>query len=410
MKQKSPKILIWDLEINLRNSGGPAGYLYNLREYLRHNNSRGNIVFLKDLLGIENNKTTLHSKYKKLINLIHKMDIFNIWPRINVIRRYLSLWEGSIKCEAINALNLNEFDIIHFHISPHIIRAQKLLNDYHGLTVLTTHSPEPLSYECVSEIKSDLSIIKRFLRHRMERLELNAWELADYLMFPVKEATEPYNISLRLKDYLSHNPQKTIFCPTSIIEKHIITDRTIFTSKLNIPEDAFVITYVGRHSEVKGYNELTKLGEEVLNKYPNVYFVIAGNYTQDQIVNHPRWIELGWINYGAELIASSDLFILPNKETYFDIVALEVLRSGTPIMMSLTGGNKHFMNIEANQGILFYNYGDIVNQISLIEKMLQTSIEERMKMRSANRHLFASHFTMEKFYARYLNLIQDIIE
>lgn len=28
------KVLIWDLNYVLKNSGGPAGYLYNIREYL----------------------------------------------------------------------------------------------------------------------------------------------------------------------------------------------------------------------------------------------------------------------------------------------------------------------------------------------------------------------------------------
>lgn len=409
MKETSPKILIWDLDINLKNSGGPAGYLYNLREYLNQNNIESNIFFLKDLLGIENNTITLHLKYKKLIDFINKIDILRIWSRINVLRKYFKLWKGEIKQERIGDIDINEFDIIHFHISPHIIKAQKLLDNYHGKIVLTTHSPEPLSYECVSEIVSNYSILKYFLKGRMEKLELSAWKRTDYLMFPVKEAIEPYNVSIKLKKYLLDNSEKTIFCPTSILDKNISPEKDIFTSKLNIPENAFIITYVGRHSEVKGYNELVKLGKVILPKYPNVYFIIAGNYSKDQILNHPRWIELGWINYGATLISSSDLFILPNKETYFDIVALEVLRSGTPIMMSLTGGNKYFKSLVLNQGLMFYNYGDIQAQESLINNILHKNMEERDNMRIANRNLFLSQFTMEQFCIRYQKLMQDII-
>ena len=49
------KILIWDLNINLLNTGGPAGYLYNIHEYLKCNNELGKpIFFLKDILNRKN--------------------------------------------------------------------------------------------------------------------------------------------------------------------------------------------------------------------------------------------------------------------------------------------------------------------------------------------------------------------
>ena len=40
---KKRKVLIWDYRINIRNSGGPAGYLFNLREYVVQHNEVGNI-------------------------------------------------------------------------------------------------------------------------------------------------------------------------------------------------------------------------------------------------------------------------------------------------------------------------------------------------------------------------------
>ena len=46
MNSNKPKVLIWDLGINLKNSGGPAGYLYNWKEYLSNHHNYDNIFYV----------------------------------------------------------------------------------------------------------------------------------------------------------------------------------------------------------------------------------------------------------------------------------------------------------------------------------------------------------------------------
>ena len=408
MKNDRPKILIWDLNINIKNSGGPAGYLYNWKEYLKNTNEYDNIYFLKDLLGLENRTETKHSKYKKQLDFVAKVDVLKIWPCINVYRNYRN-WIGETTVDVIKNIDLNQFDIIHFHIAFHLTKAIPLLKNFKGKIVLTTHSPEPLSQECVAGVPPTYSFLKNYLRKKMEIIELEAWKRADYMMFPVPSAIEPYCVSKIHKKYLLDNNDKLIYCPTSILNKEVTIDKNIFKEKCNIPDNAFIITYIGRHTEIKGYNQLLKLGESILDKYQNVYFVIGGLCALGQGLNHPRWIELGWINYGAQLIASSDLFILPNKETYFDIVALEVLRCGTPMMMSNTGGNKYFQQLRKNDGLRFFDYGDIKAQIGIIDEMLNMHIAKRNIMRESNIKLFESEFTMQSFFRRYETLMLKLL-
>ena len=118
MKNDKPKILIWDLYINIKNSGGPAGYLYNWKEYLNNTKEYENIYFLKDLLGLDHNTETLHSKYKKQLDLVYKIDKLKIWPCINTIR-YCRNWYGTTPLSVLKSINLNQFDIIHFHVAYH---------------------------------------------------------------------------------------------------------------------------------------------------------------------------------------------------------------------------------------------------------------------------------------------------
>ena len=401
------KILVWDLDIALKNSGGPSGYLYNWKTYLDNNSLSATIVFLKDLLGKDNTYVNKHNKYEKLFGFAHKIGLTNFLNKIAVFRRCMSL-KGEYEASDISNIDLNEYNFIHFHICYHILKALPFLINYKGKIILTSHSPEPLSWEIANGIEGNHSIIKWYLRRSMGKLEIKSWQYADYLMFPVEGAMEPYFVSKSHKDFIESNRHKLFFCPTSIIDRNISCIREKIENQYSIPKDAFIICYIGRHNEIKGYDQLVKLGERVLAENENVYFLIGGLNKPGQGVNHPRWIELGWINFGAELMASSDLFILPNKETYFDIVALEVLRTGTPMMMSLTGGNKYFKTIEPNDGLFFYKYGDLNAQEQIVCSLVNKSNQERTVLRSKNRQLFQKYFTMESFFERYIKTIESL--
>lgn len=406
MSIHNPRILIWDLHINIKNSGGPAGYLYNWKEYLKTTNKYKNIHFLKDILGVKNITDTLHARYKKIIDIVSIIDIFKLWPCINFYRKYKK-WRKNTSIYDIQSIDLNQFDVIHFHVSFHLTNAIPLLKNYKGKIVLTTHCPEPFSEEACAGIP--YQFLRNYFKKKIERIELDSWERSDFMMFPVEHAIEPYCNSVKHKEYLISNKNKLIYCPTSIFNTPIANTNNIIKEKFNLPDNAFVITYIGRHSIIKGYDQLVNLGKLILDKYPNVYFVIAGYCFPNQGLNHPHWIELGWINYGAQLILNSDLFVLPNKETYFDIIALEVLRSGTPMMMSDTGGNKFFKTLKGNDGLRFFKYGDLNQQVLIIEELLKKTNEDYNRMRKANVDLFNSYFTMESFFYRYNILISQLL-
>ena len=115
---------------------------------------------------------------------------------------------------------------------------------------------------------------------------------------------------------------------------------------------------------------------------------------------------MGWVNYASKLISNCDLFILPNKETYFDLVALEVLRAGTPILLTLTGGNKFLVECTNTEsaGILAYNRGNIDEAVSRIREIKKSLLPV---MGKNNRELWAKYFTLGTFMENYLNFVRE---
>lgn len=398
------KVLVWDLSYTLKNSGGPAGYLYNIKEYLcRTYETTCQLVFLKDLLGIPNIDNSMNAKHKKLMNLLYKIDILSLLGYYRAYRSY-KRWSKSMPQHLLGNIDINSFDVIHFHNSCDLYRAITLLEGYNGKIVLTSHSPQPQSSECVDNIRLSFSFVKFFLKKRILNKELCAWEKATFLMFPVEDALEPYLKEDVLREYKENNSSKFVYCESSILNKPISEPLT--KRELGIDDNKILVCYIGRHNNIKGYDQLKQFASVILKNDDRFVFIIAGNEQPLKRLDHPNWIELGWINYGHRLISASDIFILPNKETYFDLVTLEVMREGTPILMSRTGGNKYFKKFGEEFGFYLYNYGDLNEQVEMFYKMIAELQAGTLNQKSINiRKLFEDKFTIEHYIHRYSELI-----
>lgn len=129
------KILIWDINFVLKPQGGPSGYLYNIKNEVEKLSKNRNIYFLRDL--ITQNEQIPFSKEKKIGHiksfLIHQKWIIFIYNLCMVYKVY------SKPVHNIN-IDLNQYDVIHFHQVDDIVNAKLLLESYNGKIFLTTHS------------------------------------------------------------------------------------------------------------------------------------------------------------------------------------------------------------------------------------------------------------------------------
>ena len=136
-----------------------------------------------------------------------------------------------------------------------------------------------------------------------------------------------------------------------------------------------------------------------------MYFLIAGKEEPLQGLDNKRWIEVGWTDDPHSLIAASDVFVLPNRETYFDLVMLEVLSLGTIIVANNTGGNKYFSKTNTNGIILFNGKAEAVRQI---ETVMQIDMDSKNKMMENNKKLFNEQFSLDVFANNYCRLINSL--
>ncbi len=397
------KILIWNTFPLLERMGGPSTYLFNLKNYFSENNA--NVVFLGDFLCQlknelpNNNQPILSKKFKKIIPISIKNIIRinqNLVEQINILDKPFKLPEN---------IDLKDFSVIHFHTSFDLFQALDLLKNFKGTVIFTPHTPRACYLENIGD-SLKLWQVKKTTVSQLKKIDLLAFKRADILMFPCLEAMEPYHETWdEFKDIVTS--KRIEFVPTGVgLKKSNLTKKEV-RDKYNIPQDAFVICYLGRHNYIKGFDLLKQFGKIILKKHKNVYFLNAGIESPLRGLKHKRWIEVGWTNDPFALLNASDLFTLANKMTYFDLVLLEVISNGKLSLVSSTGGNNFFKKFDL-PNLVFFNKNNVEDMLYKFEDIFSnqkhfcTKENEMLK-------IYEENFTLNVFGRNYLNFYNNVI-
>ena len=382
------KVLIFYPEESVGPVGGPAGYLYNLRMGLQScKNDEFEITFF--------NKAP-----RPLRETVKQKD--KVPKRLRELRRAVK----DIRYDKERYPYYPEFsdyDMIHFHSTDRMFLCRDSLKDYRGKVILTSHSPCVMYKEKLTWLNPfDYKLFKKKI-DRIENVDLYAFERADTVIFPCPEAEEPYYNTW--DKYASIRDEKKLkYMTTGIVGCTAKVARSEIRKKYNIPEDAFLISYAGRHNEIKGYADLKQLGEKLLKEHQDVYFLIAGKEEPLTGLEHERWIEVGWTKDPHSLIAASDVFVLPNRETYFDLILLEVISLGVPMVLSDTGGNKHFKRYGSG-GFMFYR--TLEEAAQKLAQLRAMPLSERAALGAQVKDIFEKDYNIGVFAENYIKTLKE---
>lgn len=382
----SDKILIHFPVDRIAPKGGPAGYLYNLRLGLEEIGAEG-FDFLPPVgATYEQNKTL-----QKLVP-----------NRIKDLRRLHNLLVLLTK-DAPTAVDYSRYKALHFHSTEDLYLHRKALESYRGKVVLTSHSPCAYHKELISRLNPKDAQRKAEALASLELIDEYAFNRADYVIFPCGEAEEPYFNTW--DKYAEIRSTATLrYVPTGIVPANAKTNRCEVRQRYGIPADAFVACYAGRHNQIKGYDILEAAAKGLLAD-EKIWFLVAGREGPLYGLDHSRWIEAGWTDDPHSLMAASDVFILPNRETFFDLIMLEVLSLGQVVIASRTGGNKYFERF-GSDGILLYDKpSDMKN---MVRRVKAATSAQREYMGAANRGIYRSEFTVGVFARRYKEIMKEI--
>lgn len=384
------KVLFWTKEIEIKNAGGPAGYCYNIKHFLECNPCK-EIDFYHS-----KKRNGAKSKIKQWI-IKHKSLYF-------FIAVYWEYFRKSPLPSDDQAL-LSNYDYVHVHS---ICDMMKTFSIYKGRPkiILTTHTPEPFIDEFADECGMKF-LLDWFpsLRELLIKREVAALKKSDYIMLPVQEAREVYEKkSQYYQRAFEYMKNRTFYVPSAVCELDADFNPSVKMLNTIVPPNAIKVCFIGRHNKIKGYDFLKKIAQEIWKANENVYFIIGGKPGPLKGLQDSRWIELGWVKT-SDLLNEIDLFILPNQETFFDLILLETLRQGVPVLLTETGGNKWFINQHVC-GIYSCKYGNACDAVRSIQDFIHDR-QNGIAFNESTKNFYKKNLSMSRFVSQYLSMLKD---
>ena len=174
-----------------------------------------------------------------------------------------------------------------------------------------------------------------------------------------------------------------------------------------VNNDEYLITHISNFRKVKRVCDVIRIFQKVNSKIPSKLLMIGDgpDRIKAEILSRDLGIEdkvrfLGKINSTHNILACSDVFILPSESESFGLVALEAMASRNAIVSTNNGGISE-LNIDEVTGFLS-KVGDIQKMANDIILLLQNQdLLEKFKLNAFDH---ASNFDIHKVLPKYLNV------
>jgi glycosyltransferase involved in cell wall biosynthesis len=213
-------------------------------------------------------------------------------------------------------------------------------------------------------------------------------------------------ITLTEKEKLEHiqfnvaKQHKFVVIPSGVRLENLSKDRGIddeLKRNLGIPLTDSIVGTVGRLVEIKGHRYLIDAARLVLDKIPEVTFLLVGDgHLMEGLINQAstmgikeKVIFAGWRSDIPSLINIFDIFALPSLNEGMGRVLVEAMAMGKPIVASNVGGILDLVKDGVN-GILFPQ-GDAYAMAEAIIKLLMDKEPARKMGEEGKRRVYPAY-------------------
>lgn len=191
-------------------------------------------------------------------------------------------------------------------------------------------------------------------------------------------------------------------------------DRTEVRRTFDIPEDAFLLLYVGRVAKEKNLDLLLNAFDIIKKRYPQCQLMIVGGGPYEQ-VSFRKARELGLrdsIHFlgmldrsvAAKTYAAADVFVFPSVTETQGLVICEALVSGLPCVAVRAAGTPEVIE-DGVDGILTEN-----NPEDFAEAVSRLIVDPELRRRlSESGRKNSQRFTPEAMAERFLQFYQSVI-
>ena len=190
-----------------------------------------------------------------------------------------------------------------------------------------------------------------------------------------------------------------------------IIDVETLRKSLKIQKSDIVITFISRIFELKGIEDLIVVSKQILNEYENVVFLIAGKGSLEKKVEREakktkNLVYLGFRKDVPNLLAISDIYVLPSYSEGLSPAILEAMASGLPVVTTNVGSNPD-ININGKYGNLI-SPGDQYNLKKNIVNLIQNE-SLRKDLGILNKKNIQDNFDLKITTLKFLGEIKKLL-
>ncbi len=128
---------------------------------------------------------------------------------------------------------------------------------------------------------------------------------------------------------------------------------------LGLPEGGPVVTSIGRFVPYKGYTHLIEAAALVARARPEAHWLLVGDGEQrGELERRSRALGMdgkihfmGWREDIPEILAASDVFVMPSLAEHFGRVLIEAMAMGKPVVATAAGGTPEIV-LDGETGLL----------------------------------------------------------
>ena len=220
--------------------------------------------------------------------------------------------------------------------------------------------------------------------------------------------------SLKKETLKYFNVSKEINTISNFIEIDLYNKKSDLKLKNTfVNNEEYLITHISNFRKVKRVCDVIRIFQKVNSKIPSKLLMIGDgpDRIKAEILSRDLGIEdkvrfLGKINITHNILACSDVFILPSESESFGLVALEAMASRNAIVSTNNGGISE-LNIDKVTGFLS-KVGDIQKMANDTILLLQN--QELLEKFKLNAFDHASNFDIHKVLPKYLNVYYQLCQ
>jgi teichuronic acid biosynthesis glycosyltransferase TuaC len=182
--------------------------------------------------------------------------------------------------------------------------------------------------------------------------------------------------------------------------------------QLGLPQDAFLVLYIGYLLETKGIRELLKALEALRNNgdasITGVF--VGGGALQDEIKSTPHMISAG-VQPNTRIplyLAAADVLILPSYREGLPTVLVEAGAAGTPVIATNVGGIPELLGDDRGLMVTAKSVGELQQAIRNVRQKKAEAASRAQRLRSYVYEQYDADSNAKKLIQLYEGLLADV--